>query len=76
MAFFYELRNALRVKKWRKLRVRLAYWEGLIFRLEEELVEEPDEDLEAHLRSARRQRNKVLRQLGALETKEKQRVQA
>lgn len=76
MAFFRELRHALRVRKWRKLRVCLHHWEAQIALLEEELVEEPDEDLEAHLRTARRRRNKVLRQLGALETKEKQRVQA
>lgn len=76
MAFFHELRRAFRVSKWRKLRVCLHHWEAQIARLEEELIEEPDEDLEAHLRTARRRRNKVLRQLGVLETKEKKRVQA
>lgn len=77
MAFFSELRHALRVRKWRKLRVCLAHWETRVSELEEDLVTYgPDADFEAHLRDARRRRNKVLRQLGVLETKEKQRVQA
>jgi phage baseplate assembly protein W len=76
MAFFHELRRAFRVSKWRRLRVALHHWEGRIALLEEDLIEEQDEDLEAHLQAARRRRNKVLRQLGVLETKEKKRVQA
>jgi hypothetical protein len=77
MAFFRELRNLLRVKKWRKLRVCLVHWENRIFELETELDQYPDDtDTQAHLVRARARRNKTLRQLTALETKEKQRVQA
>ena len=71
MAFFHELRYALRVRKWRKLRVCLVHWENRIFELESELDEYPDDiDTQAHLVRARVRRNKTLRQLSALETKE------
>lgn len=77
MAFFRELRRAFRVSKWRKLRVALHHWELRIVELEADLDEDPNDiDTQAHIVRARARRNKVLRQLGALETKEKQRVQA
>ncbi len=77
MAFFRELRRRRRVKKWRKLRVCLVHWENRIVELEQELDTFGfDRDTEAHLVRARARRNRTLRELSALETKEKQRVQA
>lgn len=76
MAFLHELRRAFRVSKWRKLRVCLHHWEARVAELEEDIdTYGLDSDIEMHLRTARRRRNNTLRQLSALETKEKKRVQ-
>jgi len=80
MAFFHEFRRRRRAKKWRRLRVQLVHWERLIAYLDTELADDaaygltPHPDIESHLALARARRNKTLRRLGALETKEKNSV--
>lgn len=77
MAFFHEFRQRLRVKRWRKLRVRLRNLERDIFTVETTIDADlyDHTELDALLQNRRRARNRTLRQLRNLETKERNNVQ-